>query len=138
MGRSKKWEEIYKQTNEQNQMNDDKSRYLVFLSIGDIKNLPTTIPRTSSSSSDNSVVECWVRATLVDADGLAFLDDIAIESKAIPLTDMPSFGLIPIMIGDTHRINVSIDSLEETVNEKKHIHMNPFIFLFLLNSNHHD
>jgi len=118
MGRTQKWEEIYKQTNERHLGQDENERFLVFLSIGDIKNLPTTIPRTAGSGLSNgssSLVECWVRATLCDADGIAFHDDEMVESQAVPLNDNPSLGMIPIMVGDTHRIGVSIDSLEETV-----------------------
>jgi len=112
MGRSqRKWEEIYHQMNSEKNLieQNDESRFLLFISFGEAKNLPL-IP----SSSSGHPIECWIRIRLCDADGTPLHDEEAIDSKYIPYSENPNFGMIPMMIGDSHHINASLDTLEDT------------------------
>jgi len=138
MGRSqRKWEEIYHQMNSEKNLieQNDESRFLLFISFGEAKNLPL-IP----SSSSGHPIECWIRIRLCDADGTPLHDEEAIDSKYIPYSENPNFGMIPMMIGDSHHINASLDTLEDTVmvfSKMKYDFLIIFFIDFSVSSLHH-
>jgi hypothetical protein len=85
-------------------------RFCVFIAVGQTLNLVTP-----SNSVNGEPPICWVRAQLVDCNGKPFPEKI-VETSKRSFKGPVSFNMIPMMLGDVHRVGIQIEDIEDTVD----------------------